>query len=70
MIAPSRRPANGPLVTRHFESTRHQGRSIASAYEALLPVITRHIGRPRGGCGDLREALTRAGHLRSSSGGA
>jgi hypothetical protein len=70
MIAPSRRPAHGPLVTRHFEFTRHQGRSIASAYEALIPVISRHIRRPQGGCGDLREALARAGHPRSSAGGA
>src|ERR1700712_3053650 len=70
MIAPSRRPAHGPLVTRHFEFTRDQGRSIASAYEALIPVISRYVGRPREGGVDLREALPRPGHPRSSAGGA
>ena len=70
MIAPSRRPARSPLVTRHFESTRLQGRSIASAYEALIPVISRHVERPRDGRGDHCEPVTRAGHLRSSSEGA
>src|SRR3954463_211573 len=69
MNAPSRRPAHGPLVTRHFEFTRDQGRSIASAYEALIPVISRHVGGPRGGGAGPREALPRPGHPRSSAGG-
>ena len=70
MIAPSQGPAHGPLVTRHFESTRHQGRSIASAYEALIPVISRPIERSRDGLGGLREDRPRCGHPRSSAGGA
>ena len=70
MIAPSRRPACSPLVTRHFEFTRLQGRSIASAYEALIPVTSRRVERPREGRGDLRGPLTRAAHPRASSEGA
>ena len=70
MIAPSRRPACSPLVIRHFEFTRLQGRSIASAYEALIPVTSRRVERPREGRGDLRGPLTRAAHPRSSSEGA
>jgi hypothetical protein len=70
MIAPSRRSAHGHLVTRHYEFTRLQDRSVASAYEALIPVISRHVERPRGGRGDLHEALTRTGPPQSSAGGA
>ena len=61
MIAPSRRSAHGPLVIRRYEFTRLQDRSVASAYEALIPVISRPLERPRGGGGDLREALARTG---------
>jgi hypothetical protein len=70
MIAPSRRSAHGPLVIRHYEFTRLQDRSVASAYEALIPVISRPLERPRGGRGDLREARTRTGPAQSSAEGA
>jgi hypothetical protein len=70
MIVPPRRSTHGPLVTRHYEFTRLQDRSIASAYEALIPVISRPLERPRGGRGDLRDAPTRTGPPQSSAEGA
>jgi hypothetical protein len=70
MIAPSRRSAHGPLVIRHYEFSRLQDRSVASAYEALIPVFSRPLERPRGGRDDLREALTRTGPAQSSAEGA
>jgi hypothetical protein len=39
-------------ISRHFEFTRLQKQIIASAYEALAPIVTRRAGaeekRPRG----------------------
>ena len=47
MIANSRKSTLSPLVTRHFEFTRLQNQLIALAYQALLPVVSRHVERPR-----------------------
>ena len=47
MIASSRRSALSPPVTRHFEFTRLQNQLIALAYQALIPVVSRRLERPR-----------------------
>ena len=47
MITSPRRSALSPPVVRHFEFTRLQNQSIALAYQALIPVISRHLERPR-----------------------
>lgn len=70
MIAPSGKLPHRPLVTRHFESTRLQARSIASAYETLIPVLSRPINRTRDGHGDRGETRLRFGTRRSVTGGA
>jgi len=47
MIATSRKSTLSPLVTRHFEFTRLQNQLIALAYQALMPIVSRHLERPR-----------------------
>ena len=44
MITSPRRPTLSPPVTRHFEFTRLQDQSIALAYQALIPVVSRPPG--------------------------
>ena len=43
MIASSRKSILSPPVTRRFEFTRLQNQSIALAYQALIPVVSRHL---------------------------
>jgi hypothetical protein len=47
MIATSRKSTFSPPITRHFEFTRLQNQLIARAYEALVPVVSRHVERPQ-----------------------
>jgi hypothetical protein len=47
MIATSRKSTLSPPVTRRFEFTRLQNQLIALAYHALIPVVSRHLERPR-----------------------
>jgi hypothetical protein len=47
MITSQRRPVLSPPVTRHFESTRTHKQSIGNAYQILMPIVSRHSGRPR-----------------------
>ena len=47
MITSSRRSTLSPPVTRHFEFTRLQDQLIALAYQTLIPVVSRHLERPR-----------------------
>jgi hypothetical protein len=42
-----RRPTPSPPVTRHFEFTRLQDQLIARAYQALLPIVSLPLERPR-----------------------
>ena len=58
MIAKSRKSTLSPLVTRHFEFTRLQNQSIALAYQALIPVISRHLERSRSRSHDNEPATT------------
>jgi hypothetical protein len=51
MIAFSRSSTPGPSVTRDFEFTRLQNQLIALAYQALIPVISQPLQRPRGRLG-------------------
>ena len=41
MIATSRRSASIPIISRHYEFSRLQDQTLASAYEALIPVVSR-----------------------------
>jgi hypothetical protein len=66
-IAP-RRPTLSPPVTRHFEFTRLQDQLIALAYQALIPVVSRHLEQPRPGRGNHRPTTIQG--LQSKTGGA
>ena len=70
MIAQQRSHAVSPLIIRHFESNRLQSQSIASAYETLIPVITRRLDRAHRRPSDLHKAATSPEVLRSSATGA
>jgi hypothetical protein len=69
MIATSRRSASRPAVSRQYEFSRFEDQTLALAYEALIPVISR---RPE--CGPRRrndrDVLTsvRRTHQRSVAG--
>ena len=58
MITYPRRSVLTPPITRHFEFTRSQNQSIALAYQALIPVVSRHLGRPRSRSHDNEPATT------------
>ena len=47
MITPTRRQDLSSSVTRHFSFTRLQDQLIARAYQALIPVVSRPLDRPR-----------------------
>ena len=47
MIANSRKSTLSLPITRHFEFTRFQNQLIALAYHELIPVVSRHLERPR-----------------------
>ena len=70
MITSSRRSTLSPPVTRHFEFTRLQNQSIALAYQALIPVVSRHLERPRSRSNDNEPATTTIPGLRSKARGA
>ena len=70
MIASPRRHAFSLPVTRHFEFTRLQKKVIASAYEALLPVVARRPGAEHNRPGDRPKVVTRTDFPRSSGAGA
>ena len=42
MIATSRRPGSIPAISRQYEFSRLQDQTLASAYEALIPGISRY----------------------------
>jgi hypothetical protein len=42
----SKKASPRPTITRHFESSRHQGGNLASAFEQALPMIRRTVGQP------------------------
>ena len=65
MIATSRKSTLSPPVTRRFEFTRLQNQSIALAYQALVPVVSRHLERPGSRPNDNEPATTTIPGLRS-----
>jgi hypothetical protein len=69
MITFHRRPALSLPITRHFESTRIHKQLVANAYQILIPVISRHSGRPRSRTGDNKTEATIQG-LRTKTEGA
>jgi hypothetical protein len=70
MISTSRRRALSLPVTRHFEFTRLQKKFVASAYEALLPVVARRPDANHNRPGDRSRVATRTDVPRSSCAGA
>ncbi len=70
MIPSPRRSATTPPVTRHFEFTRLQDQFIALAYQSLIPVVSRHPGRPRLRCTDNVPDTTTSQGLQSKARGA
>ena len=58
MITSARRSALSPPVIRHFEFSRLQSQSIELAYQALIPVVSRHLERPRSRSNDSEPANT------------
>ena len=70
MIISPRRPTLSPPVTRHFEFTRLQDQLIALAYQALIPVVSRHLERPRSRSNDNEPANTTIQGRRSKARGA
>jgi hypothetical protein len=47
MIATSRRFTSNPTIARRYELSRLQDQTLASAYEALIPVVSRRLERPQ-----------------------
>ena len=57
MSASSRKSISHPAISRQYHFSRLQDQTLASAYEALVPVVSRHAARdsrPR----DEREVVT------------
>jgi hypothetical protein len=70
MITSPRRSALSPPVIRQFEFTRFQDQSIAVAYQALIPDVSRHLGRPRSRSHGNEQATATIPGLRSKARGA
>ncbi len=69
MIASSRRSTPSLPVTRHFEFTRFQDQLIALACQALIPVVSSHLERPRSRRNNNEPATATIESLRSKVGG-
>jgi hypothetical protein len=65
MIKSTQRQAISSSVTRHFTFTRLQDQFIARAYQALIPVVSRPLDRPRAS----RNQPTTVPTFRSRAGG-
>ena len=70
MITRQRSPSVSPPIARDFEFTRSQERSIALAYQALIPIVSRPLEQPRSRPRDDEPALTTWRGLRSQAEGA
>jgi hypothetical protein len=70
MIISARRSALSPPVIRHFEFSRLQSQSIELAYQALIPVVSRRLERPRSRSNDNEPAITTIQGRRSKARGA
>ena len=68
MITCALKSAISPPVIRHFEFARLQDQLIALAYQALIPVVSRHLEQPRPGRGNHRPTTIQG--LQSKTGGA
>lgn len=40
-----KKPSPRLAITRHFESSRHQGTNLVTAFEQALPIVRRTVGR-------------------------
>jgi hypothetical protein len=69
MITSQRCFALSPPITRDFEPTRIHKQSVEHAYKILIPVVSRHSGRPRSRTDDTKAEAAIQG-LRSKAEGA
>ena len=70
MIAQSRRSTRSLPLTRHFEFTRLEDQLLSHAYQALIPVVSRRVERPRSRDSNNEPATTKIQNLRSKVRGA
>jgi hypothetical protein len=70
MSTSPRRSAFRPPVIRHFVFTRLQEQSIAAAYQALIPVVSRQPVRPRSRSHENEPATPTSQGFRSKATGA
>jgi len=70
MITPPRRTTLSPPVARHFEFSRLQDQLITRAYQALIPVVSCPLQRPRSPRSESEPSTTTFRGLRSQAGGA
>src|SRR3954467_14188846 len=70
MIVSKRRSTLSPPLPRHFEVTRLQNQSIALAYQALIPIVSRPLNQPRSQLSDTEPATATFRGSRSKAGGA
>jgi hypothetical protein len=69
MITSQRCFTLSPSLSRHFEPSRIHKQSAEHAYKILVPVISRHSGRPRSRLDDTKAEATIPG-LQSKAEGA
>ena len=69
ITSPQSRSLSTPVV-RHFEFSRLQNQSIALAYQALIPVVSRHLERLGPRSHDNEPATTTIPGFRSKARGA
>jgi hypothetical protein len=70
MSTSPRSPVSDPLVTRRYDPSRIHKESIVSAYDRLLPIISRRLGPPQSHSGESGRAETQVGKPKSSVVGA
>jgi hypothetical protein len=68
MITSQRRSALSPPITRHFEPTRIHKQSVEHVYKLLIPVVSRHSGRPRSRTDDTKAAAAIQGRRSKAEG--
>ena len=70
MITQQRKTALSPPIARDFAFTRFQDQSLALAYQALIPIVSRPLGQPCSRRRDDEPALTTIRGRRSQARGA
>lgn len=69
MSSSPRRPAPTPIIARQYDPSRFQHESLVSAYERLIPIISRSLRAPHSNCGDHGRNIGRVREPRSLGAG-